>query len=159
MKTITILLTALLLPLLPLMAQDAKSESETVNETESSGPEISFSKTVHDYGEITVGSDGSSTFEFTNTGTEPLILSRPRSSCGCTVPSWPREPILPGESESIKVTYNTARVGKINKTVTVMSNAKNSSSVVLRITGNVVNKPETTLLEKNTGVGTSPSKN
>jgi hypothetical protein len=155
MKTIIIMLTALLLPLMPLMAQEANQQTEQA--TESNGPQITFQKTVHDYGEIVVGGDGNSTFEFTNTGNEPLILSAPRSSCGCTVPTWPRQPILPGESETIKVTYNTARAGRINKTVTINSNAKNSSSVVLRITGNVVNKPETSLLEKNTGMGTNPT--
>jgi hypothetical protein len=103
-------------------------------------PEITFEKTVHDYGMIIQGADGTSEFKFTNTGKEPLILSKPQSSCGCTVPTWPQEPILPGKSDVIKVTYNTNNVGPINKTVTVTSNAK-TSRVVLSIKGTVNAKP------------------
>ncbi|MBU0488767.1 MAG: DUF1573 domain-containing protein [Bacteroidetes bacterium] len=105
-------------------------------------PEISFEKLVHDYGDVNKGDDGTCEFKFTNTGKEPLILSNVRSSCGCTVPSWPREPILPGKSSSIKVKYNTTRIGIINKNVTVNSNGKNST-VVLTIKGNVLNTPDT----------------
>ncbi|MEI6577229.1 MAG: DUF1573 domain-containing protein [Bacteroidota bacterium] len=99
--------------------------------------EIKFTKLVHDYGKIEKEANGESEFEFQNVGKEPLVLSDARSSCGCTVPSWTREPILPGKKGSIKVKYDTKRVGPINKTVTVLSNAK-TSSVVLRIQGEVV---------------------
>ncbi len=99
-------------------------------------PVISFEKTTHDYGTVTYGGDGVCTFKFTNTGKEPLILQQPQSSCGCTVPTWPKEPVLPGDSNEIKVTYNTKKVGPINKTVTIRSNAKNNT-VILRITGKV----------------------
>ena len=111
-------------------------------------PEISFDKIVHDYGTIYQGADGTCEFKFTNTGKEPLILSKPTSSCGCTVPTWPQEPILPGKSDVIKVTYATHNIGPINKTVTVTSNAK-TNRVVLTIKGNVVAKPAETLPEKN----------
>jgi hypothetical protein len=120
-------------------------------------PEITFDKLVHEYGEIAYGGDGVCTFEFTNTGKEPLILQQPRSSCGCTVPSWPKEPVLPGESNEIKVTYNTKKVGPINKTVTVRSNAKNNT-VVLRIKGKVLPKEEQNLPEKKPGEGTPVNK-
>jgi len=100
-------------------------------------PVISFDKTTHDYGTVTKGGDGTCEFKFKNTGIEPLILSNVSSSCGCTVPEWPREPILKGKSASIKVKYDTNRIGQINKTVTVMSNAK-EASVQLRIIGSVV---------------------
>ena len=102
-------------------------------------PEITFVKTVHDYGTIIKGGDGSCVFEFTNTGKEPLILSRPRSSCGCTVPTWPQYPILPGKTDKIKITYDTKRLGTIHKQVTIISNAKNPT-VVLTIKGKVVNE-------------------
>jgi len=118
-------------------------------------PEISFEKTVHDYGTIVQGGDGTSEFKFTNVGKEPLILSKPQSSCGCTVPTWPQEPILPGKSEVIKVTYNTNNVGTINKTVTVISNAK-TPRVVLQIKGTVTAKPATTLPEKSKEQGAAP---
>jgi len=101
---------------------------------------ITFEKTTHDYGTVTKGGDGTCEFKFKNTGIEPLILSNVTSSCGCTVPEWPREPILKGKSASIKVKYDTNRVGPINKTVTVMSNGK-VGSIQLKITGNVVDAP------------------
>ena len=74
---------------------------------------IEFKTDVIDYGEIAKGSDGVRTFEFTNTGDAPLIISNVKSSCGCTVPSIPKEPIMPGESGEIAVKYDTNRVGGI----------------------------------------------
>ncbi|MBN1199787.1 MAG: DUF1573 domain-containing protein [Bacteroidales bacterium] len=118
-------------------------------------PEISFEKTVHDYGTIVKGGDGTCEFKFTNTGKEPLILSRPISSCGCTVPTWPKEPILPGKSDVIKVTYNTINVGPINKTVTIYSNAV-TSKVMLAIKGKVVAAPVETVPEKQNEIGVAP---
>ena len=110
-------------------------------------PEITFDKTVHDYGTLVQGADGTCEFKFTNSGKEPLILSKPVSSCGCTVPTWPQEPVLPGKSDVIKVTYATHNVGPINKTITVNSNAK-TARVVLSIKGNVVAKPADKVPEK-----------
>ena len=95
--------------------------------------------------------NGECEFRFTNTGDEPLLVQKPKSSCGCTIPSWPKEPILPGESEVIKVTYRTNRVGNINKTVTVTSNAVNNPSVVLRIKGRVLEQPNEAMPEKKDG--------
>jgi hypothetical protein len=118
-------------------------------------PVISFAKTVHDYGTIYQNADGTCQFEFTNTGKEPLILSRPKSSCGCTVPTWPKQPILPGKSENIKVTYSTKRIGPINKTVTIYSNASNSP-VVLRIKGKVLKQPDEVMPEKETSQSATP---
>lgn len=102
---------------------------------------ISFEKTVHEYGTIEQGSDGGAEFVFTNSGKTPLVLSNVRASCGCTVPTWPKEPILPGAKSSIKVVYNTNLVGNFHKSITVNSNAKNSE-VVLSIKGNVVAKKQ-----------------
>jgi len=121
------------------------------------GPEITFEKTVHDYGTIVAGGDGVCYFKFTNTGKEPLILSQPKSSCGCTVPTWPKEPVLPGAASEIQVTYNTKKVGTINKTVTVRSNAK-TNTVVLRITGKVKAVEKATLPEKTPSEGTPVNK-
>lgn len=120
-------------------------------------PEITFEKNVHDYGTVAFGGDGVCFFKFTNTGKEPLILQQPQSSCGCTVPSWPKEPILPGESNEIKVTYNTKKVGPINKTVTIKSNAKNNN-VILRITGKVEPAQTETVPEKPTSEATPVNK-
>ena len=100
------------------------------------GPGIKFEKTVHDYGTVAYGGDGNCEFVFTNNGTEPLLISDVRSSCGCTVPSWPREPIMPGKSSSIKVHYDTHRVGGISKSITVSTNG-DPERVVLSIRGTV----------------------
>lgn len=112
------------------------------------GPEIEFEKVVHDYGDVPFNGNGECEFRFTNTGTEPLLVQKPKSSCGCTIPSWPNEPILPGESDVIKVTYRTNRPGNINKTVTVTSNAVKNSTVVLRIKGRVLEQASEALPEK-----------
>lgn len=87
---------------------------------------IIFDKLQHDYGTIVQGGDGNCVFKFTNKGEKPLILSNVRSSCGCTVPQWPREPIAPGEKGEIKVKYDTKRLGSFNKSITINSNAANS---------------------------------
>ncbi len=105
------------------------------------GAHIKFEKLVHDFGQLTQGDPASIEFKFSNTGDAPLLLSNVRSSCGCTIPTWPHEEIAPGKSGSITVKYDSNRVGPINKTVTVESNAVNNS-VVLKISGEVKKKPE-----------------
>lgn len=100
---------------------------------------IVFEKLVHNYGTITKGADGNVQFKFTNKGDKPLILSNVRSSCGCTVPSWTKEPVEPGKTGAIKVKYDTRRVGAFSKSITVSSNAINSR-VVLRIKGKVISE-------------------
>ena len=109
----------------------------TTGSTIASGAEITFEKDVHDFGNMKQGGDASYEFKFKNTGTEPLVISNARGSCGCTVPQWPQEPIKPGASSTIKVTYDSKRVGPINKSVTITSNAGNEPTKVLRITGNI----------------------
>ena len=145
----------LLIGVLVMMAGVAMAQEVKVQEN---GPEISFEKLVHDYGDVPFNGNGECEFVFTNTGNEPLIVQKPKSSCGCTVPSWPKEPILPGESDVIKVTYRTSRAGIINKSVTVTSNAKENSTVVLRIKGRVLDQPTEAMPEKENGVG-SPVNN
>ena len=139
-----------LLGIMLLMAGVAKAQDK---ETVQLGPEIEFEQVVHDYGDVPYNGNGECEFRFTNTGTEPLLVQKPKSSCGCTIPSWPNEPILPGESEVIKVTYRTNRAGNINKTVTVTSNAVKNSTVVLRIKGRVLEQPSEVLPANNNGTG------
>ena len=139
-----------LLGIMLLMAGVAKAQEE---KTVPMGPEIEFEKVVHDYGDVPYNGNGECEFRFTNTGTEPLLIQKPKSSCGCTIPSWPNEPILPGESDVIKVTYRTNRAGNINKTVTVTSNAVKNSTVVLRIKGRVLDQPTEVLPANNNGMG------
>jgi hypothetical protein len=102
-------------------------------------PEISFESDVVDYGTIEHNADGNREFKFKNTGKEPLIITNAVGSCGCTVPTWPKEPIKPGATAVLKVKYATDRVGQFEKTITVTSNAKTASKV-LKIKGTV--KPD-----------------
>ena len=97
---------------------------------------IEFKTETVDYGEIKKGSDGIRIFEFTNTGEIPLIISKVSSSCGCTIPKKPEEPILPGKTGEIQVKYDTNRVGPIRKAITVISNAE-TPTIVLKIKGEV----------------------
>jgi len=121
-----------------------------------SGAKIDFVKETHDYGTIMYGADGSCTFEFKNVGNAPLIISNAKGSCGCTVPSWPKEPIAPGAKGSIKVQYDTKRPGPINKSVTITSNAVNGGEgTVIRIKGNVLPAPEGSAPVNNSGAPTN----
>lgn len=97
---------------------------------------ISFDSTEHDYGTLPYGGDGTWEFEFRNTGTEPLLLTNVRSSCGCTVPEWPREPIEQGRKGTIRVSYNTRLSGTFSKSISVFSNAS-ATPVILKIRGKV----------------------
>jgi len=98
--------------------------------------EMTFEESTIDYGTIKKGSDGLRVFKFINTGDEPLVISNVRSTCGCTVPKRPTEPVLPGETGEIEVKYNTMLVGPIRRTVTVYSNAVNQVTP-LKIRGQV----------------------
>ena len=118
------------------------------------GPKIEFKDKDNtiDYGKVTKEEDsGIRFFEFTNTGDAPLIISNVQSSCGCTIPSKPTEPILPGKTGKIEVKYNM-NPGPIRKTITVESNAVNvdEGRVALKIKGEVIIKPVENLLEKKT---------
>ena len=127
MKKISLII-CLVLCTFPLLCQEKSSE-------------ISFKETIIDYGTIENGEDGKRTFEFKNIGNAPLIFSRIFSSCGCTIPKKPEKPILPGESGSIEVEYDTKRTGLFQKAITVNSNAK-TPNVILRIKGEVLPEPE-----------------
>ena len=101
------------------------------------GAEISFDKETHDYGQIEQHANGECVFVFTNNGTEPLKITNAKGSCGCTVPQWPREEIAAGATGEIKVKYDTKRIGMINKSVTIQSNATNTPTKIIRIKGEV----------------------
>ena len=97
----------------------------TVKEPKVEGPitTIGFDAMSIDFGLIDEGTVVERVFTFSNTGTEPLVLSDVRGSCGCTVPSWPRHPIMPGEKASLTVTFNSAnKVGRRNQKVTIEAN-------------------------------------
>ncbi|UKM64799.1 DUF1573 domain-containing protein [Flavobacteriaceae bacterium GSB9] len=132
-----ILLTFLVISATSFSQEEAKNEKVGV---------LSFKTDVIDYGTIEHKANGERTFEFTNTGDAPIVISNVKTSCGCTVPSYAKEPILPGESSEIKVKYATNRIGAFKKTITVLSNATEPSKVI-RIKGTVL-KPEPVPAEK-----------
>jgi hypothetical protein len=103
--------------------------------------QLSFSKDNHDFGVVTEGTQATYDFEFTNSGSEPVIISNVSASCGCTTPFWTKEPVLPGKKGKVTASYNSAgRPGVFHKTVTVTSSAQNAS-IVLSIKGTVEPKP------------------
>lgn len=98
---------------------------------------ITFDSLTINYGKILQGDNGTVDFKFTNTGDRDLKINKVRSSCGCTIPKKPDSLIAPGVSDLIKVNYDTERIGIINKTIIVNSNAANGT-VILKITGEVL---------------------
>jgi hypothetical protein len=135
MKRMILLLSMFYIASSSIIAQDIKVEEVTSKAT------ISFSSIVYDYGEIEYLGNGECSFEFTNTGTETLVISNVQASCGCTVPKWSKDPIKPGEKGTITVKYNTRIPGNFSKSIRVHSNAE-PSQVVLRIKGSVKQKEQ-----------------
>lgn len=105
-------------------------------EVDPNGPVIKFDTTVVDFGTIEQKSDPFRVVMFTNTGKKPLHINNCKGSCGCTVPQCPTTPIMPGEQGELKVRYDTNRVGRISKTVTVKSNA-NNGTITLKVVGTI----------------------
>lgn len=118
--------------------------SSAQDATSTGGPEMKFDVTEINYGDILQGKQSDPeavrVFKFTNTGNEPLIISNAKGSCGCTVPSYPKEAILPGKSANIEVRYDIARLGPFQKTVTLTTNEANPTHT-LTIKGKVNPKP------------------
>ena len=114
--------------------------------TEKDGAFIQDDKIVHDFGNVEYGSNLICEFIISNTGSKPLTLSSCKGSCGCTVPTCQPIPILPGQTYTMVVKYDSKREGIINKSVTIWSNAVNEPVKVVRIQGFV--KPETYPLGK-----------
>ena len=117
------------------------------------GPKMKFEVMEVDYGTIKQGGDPLRVFKFSNVGDEPLIISKAKGSCGCTVPKYPQEPILPGESAEIEVRYDTNRIGPFQKTVTLTTNEADGTHT-LKIKGKVDPKPtEDSVPASNGGFG------
>lgn len=135
-----------------IVAQSTPAEAK-------SGPVMTLSSDVVDYGEIMQNADPVRKLKFTNTGTEPLIIKNAQGSCGCTIPIWPKEPIMPGETSEIEIHYATDRIGQIMKTVTITTNEEGVNHVV-QVKGNVKVKPlEETVPTKQANVLTPVKKN
>jgi len=107
------------------------------NEAKKKGQELWFDEYLHDYGQIEKGSDGLWTFECKNIGAYPIVINKVRSTCGCTVPEWTKEPIEPGATGEITIKYNTALTGTFLKSLFVYSSAANSP-VKIQVKGKVV---------------------
>ncbi|WP_299628061.1 DUF1573 domain-containing protein [uncultured Tenacibaculum sp.] len=104
--------------------------------------EFKFETEVINYGKIALGSEGKRVFEFTNVGDAPLIIKDIKSTCGCTVPSKPEKPIMPGEKGKIEVSYDTKRPGGFSKAITIYSNAKQERKM-LKIKGYITKDAKT----------------
>lgn len=104
------------------------------------GAEMTFNEKTHDFGTIKEANGPvTHTFEFTNTGGEPLVIINVNASCGCTRPEYPKEPIMPGKKGKVKVTFNPAgRPGEFSKEVKIRTNG--DKRPILRITGTVIPK-------------------
>ena len=122
-------------------AQNTPAPNETTLEIEFvNGPKMEFDAMVVDYGTIEQNSEPLRVLKFTNTGNEPLVIKNARGSCGCTVPQWPKEPIMPGEEAELEIRYATNRLGKFSKKVTITTNEPTDPHVIT-VKGNVL-KPE-----------------
>ncbi len=102
-----------------------------------SGPVAKWDREAYDFGEIPQGVPVSTTFKITNTGSAPLIISQVKPSCGCTTPSYTKEPIMPGKSGTVKAQYNAANAGAFNKSITVTTNSAEKPTILLYIKGTV----------------------
>lgn len=131
----TTLKVTILISVLVLCNAGCKSSPE--EKAKDHGQEIWFEEKMHDYGVMEKDSDGSWAFTFKNIGEKAFVINRVRSTCGCTVPEWPKEPIEPGASGEISVIYDTKTTGTFLKSVIVYSTAVNSP-VKLQIKGKVV---------------------
>ena len=111
-------------------------------DTPVTGPQITFTETSFDFGDIVQGDRVEHVFEFENSGNEALFLTDVRTTCGCTAPEWPREPVAPGTTASLKVVFNSAgKIGIQNKVITVLSNAVNNPARVKIVTNVLREKP------------------
>ncbi|MCP9236088.1 DUF1573 domain-containing protein [Lewinella sp. JB7] len=119
-------------------AQDGAPAGTEMSAAATAG--MTFEQTEIDYGTIEQNADPYRVFTFKNTGTEPLIITNAVGSCGCTVPSYSKAPVAPGETGEVKVRYATDRLGKFRKRVTLTTNVS-KEPIVLTIMGEVLEKP------------------
>ena len=104
--------------------------AEKLAEQATQFPQIKFEETTHDFGEIKQNVEVQTLFQFKNTGKVPLVITNASSSCGCTVPEYPKEAIAPGESGAVKVVYNGSGKDAITKTVTLTTNTEQGSEML-----------------------------
>jgi hypothetical protein len=119
----------------------SKADEKSLADDNTPKTEITFDESSYDFGSITKGEKVNHTYTFTNTGSEPLIITNAKASCGCTVPEWPKEPIAPGEGGEIPVVFNGRSVGTQNKTITITANT-NPPKTRITIRGKVEDAAE-----------------
>lgn len=148
MKRISILLIALLVaPAMMLMAQDAKTKTTQATPAAPAAPALAvgakanWDKLLLDMGNVDYQVPKTAEFTLTNEGNEPLLITYAKASCGCTGLKYSQEPILPGKTTQLSVTYNAASPGDFRKTITVQTNA-DANATTLTIMGKVVKKTE-----------------
>ena len=141
MKIKTLILIAFIFSGINSFAQEKKVLNNIGNDNDNQAS-FKFEKDEIDFGTIEQGESTTHEFKFTNTGSEPLIISKAEGSCGCTVPIFPKEPIMKNQSATIKVTFNsTGKFGIQDKTVTITSNAK-QNPMIIHIKGTVLKQAE-----------------
>jgi hypothetical protein len=119
----------------------AKVQSQTTTNQPIKGSEIQFKEMSFDFGTINEGTQATHLFEFTNTGDSDLILLDVQRTCGCTTPTWPHQPIKPGQKDIITVVYNSSgRPGEFHKDITVTTNMKHDNVLIIKIHGKVTPK-------------------
>lgn len=131
MRKLALIICMALVPVLTFAQHANAAKDNTLK------PVLKFETEVIDYGKIKHNADGVRYFKFKNEGSAPLVITSVKGSCGCTVPTKPEEPIMPGKTGEIKVKYATDRIGRFTKTVTIVSNATEQPKVV-RIKGEVL---------------------
>ncbi|WP_339651728.1 DUF1573 domain-containing protein [uncultured Maribacter sp.] len=105
-------------------------EAAVRDEAAKAVPVMSFEKAEHDFGTIEQGTPQETVFKFTNTGNAPLIITDAKSSCGCTVPNPPKDPIAPGETGELRVNFNGSGQNQVTKTITVTANTEKGSEIL-----------------------------
>jgi hypothetical protein len=100
------------------------AEAETRDASVDKYPVLSFEESEFDFGTIDQGTNVEHVFKFTNTGEAPLVIVNAKSSCGCTVPSYPKEPVAPGDSAEMLVKFNGSGKNQVSKTVTITANTQ-----------------------------------
>ena len=152
MKKLFILAVSMSLAMGAATAQTATDKTTKTTKTTTAGPVMTFAETKHDFGNIKQGDIVEHVFKFKNTGTAPLVIKQVDVTCGCTTPEWPKEPIAPGKSGTIKAVFNSAgKMGQQNKVITVQSNAVNAPTQVTIMTNIQEKAPAVGLAKPVTG--------
>lgn len=113
------------------ISANAQSGKKTITLLEDGQPMIKFETVVHDFGKIKEGTQATYEFKFTNTGKAPLILTDVTPPCSCTTPEWPKEPIMPGKSAKIKVTFDSkGKPGTFSKAIAVKHNGESVTDYI-----------------------------